>query len=129
MPSLFDAPLTPEQEQQFIAWAKAAGRENDTQDYDLRGAWLANAQQAANGHLPDTYKKPNHPTFSDESQYSTPDNPGGQWADAGGGSYNFWASPTNLQNQTVTGLLNYFKQREPGNNVFFPFDYNMPNGR
>lgn len=31
------------------------------------------------GHFPDTYKRPNHETFSDESIYSTPENPGGHW--------------------------------------------------
>ncbi len=31
------------------------------------------------GHFPDTYKKPNHQTFSNESVYSTPENPGGYW--------------------------------------------------
>lgn len=31
------------------------------------------------GHFPDTYKRPNHPTFSNESIYSTPEKPGGQW--------------------------------------------------
>lgn len=30
-------------------------------------------------HFPDTYKRSNHPTFSDESIYSTPENPGGSW--------------------------------------------------
>ena len=30
-------------------------------------------------HFPDTYKRPDHVTFSDESIYSTPENPGGSW--------------------------------------------------
>jgi hypothetical protein len=30
-------------------------------------------------HFPDTYKRPTHPTFSNESIYSTPENPGGSW--------------------------------------------------
>jgi hypothetical protein len=30
-------------------------------------------------HFPDTYKLPNHPTFSNESIYSTPENTGGSW--------------------------------------------------
>ena len=30
-------------------------------------------------HFPDTYKYPNHETFSNESLYSTPENPGGIW--------------------------------------------------
>lgn len=31
------------------------------------------------GHFPDTYKRPNHETFSNESIYSVPENPGGSW--------------------------------------------------
>lgn len=31
------------------------------------------------GHFPDTYKRPIHQTFSNESIYSTPENPGGFW--------------------------------------------------
>lgn len=31
------------------------------------------------GHFPDTYKMPGHKTFSNESIYSTPENPGGYW--------------------------------------------------
>lgn len=31
------------------------------------------------GHFPDTYKMPNHTTFSNESIYSVPENPGGHW--------------------------------------------------
>lgn len=30
-------------------------------------------------HFPDTYKRPTHPTFSDESIYSVPGNEGGHW--------------------------------------------------
>lgn len=30
-------------------------------------------------HFPDTYKRPTHPTFSNESIYSTRKNPGGSW--------------------------------------------------
>lgn len=30
-------------------------------------------------HFPDTYKRPGHYTFSNESIYSTPENPGGYW--------------------------------------------------
>jgi hypothetical protein len=37
----------------------------------LRGAFKAGLRPSANGHWPDTYKKPNHPTFSVESQYAT----------------------------------------------------------
>ena len=50
--------------------------------YDLRGLFKEKAQSglgAHQGHSTDKYKKPNHPTFSDESQYATKENPGGSW--------------------------------------------------
>src|SRR5690242_7452603 len=79
----YNTQLTPAEEQQFQQWAQASGRANDTYDYDLRGAWKSGAATAPNGHLPDTFKKPNHPTFSDQSQYHGIDGyQGGSW---GGG--------------------------------------------
>src|SRR6218665_2634982 len=41
------------------------------EDYDLRGLYKSdpNVQPSADLHFPDTYKLPNHPTFSDESIY------------------------------------------------------------
>lgn len=47
------------------------GQKGDTGgDYDLRGAYAAGYDRDGSGHLPDTFKKPNHETFSDESKYS-----------------------------------------------------------
>lgn len=45
-------------------------------NYDLRGLWKSNpgAVPAPNMHFPDTYKLPNHPTFSNESIYFNPAN-------------------------------------------------------
>lgn len=65
----FNTQLTEDEEKQYQAWAKQIGHERDVYDYDLRGAWKAGAAQAENGHFPDTFKKPNHPTFSVESKY------------------------------------------------------------
>ena len=66
---LYNTKLTDEEEKQYQEWAKKIGHEKDVYDYDLRGAWKAGAAQAENGHFPDTFKKPNHQTFSNESQY------------------------------------------------------------
>lgn len=41
-------------------------------DYKDKGFSIEN-------HFPDTYKRPSHETFSNESIYSTPENPGGFW--------------------------------------------------
>ena len=73
-------PLAPTEEVMFQDWAKRNNVRLDpgwNEDYDMRGLWKANpgAVPDARGHWPDTYKLPNHPTFSDQSQYATPDAP------------------------------------------------------
>lgn len=111
MTNQYNTYLTPEQEAQFQA--QMADRLGDLYDYDLRGAWLANAGQADNGHYPDTYKKPNHPTFSQESQYSTPQMQGGTWSNVNGTDY-FNPSMQNIINTGgARGLQEYFRRAEP----------------
>lgn len=125
----YNTQLSPQEEQQFQAWARSVGKERDVYDYDLRGLWKAQrGRLAANGHGPDTYKKPNHPTFSEESQYSNALLKGGRWDDAGK-SWLFWASQQNMDNMGMNALSDYFKQREPGSTVIFPINYNLPRGR
>lgn len=48
-------------------------------DYDLRGAFAAGETRGTNGHMTDRFKKPNHETFSDESQYDKGDGKAGHW--------------------------------------------------
>ena len=52
---------------------------NDKQDYDIQGAWLEGETADEVGHWTDKYKKPNHPTFSNQSQYSNEKHQGGVW--------------------------------------------------
>lgn len=66
----FNTQLSPEQEQSFQNWAQQNNRLNDLYDYDLRGFYKAGEEFGDNGHGVDIYKKPNHPTFSDQSMYS-----------------------------------------------------------
>lgn len=114
----FNTQLTPDEERAFQRWAAATGRLNDTIDYDLRGAWKADARAASNGHLPDTWKKPNHMTFSEESQYSTPENGiGGRWLQSPDGAWQFWASPANA---SPAELQSYFRQYEPAATLILP---------
>jgi hypothetical protein len=40
-------------------------------DYDVNGYFLSGQGTSPNGHMTDQFKKPNHPTFSDESIYSS----------------------------------------------------------
>lgn len=71
----YETKLSPKDEGAFQQW-KAQYAPNDSgDDYDLRGAFKAGLKPSPkNGHWPDTFKKPNHETFSVESQYATGDN-------------------------------------------------------
>ena len=94
----FNTELSPENEQRFVAWVDSAKERfgtdlsGDIESYDLRGYWLNGGYadeefMARRGHAPDTYKKPNHPTFSNESIYHGAPGPagvkfeGGEWID------------------------------------------------
>lgn len=75
-------PLNPRQEQQFRAWAKAGGiKDVDHPDshYDYRGAFLSGVKAGPDAHWPDTFKQHGHPTFSEESRYSSGPGDGGTW--------------------------------------------------
>ncbi len=55
----------------YEKWKQRAAPGDSGEDYDYRGAYAAGLDR--NGyetHLPDTFKKPNHETFSDESKYA-----------------------------------------------------------
>lgn len=70
-PSHYETPLTPDQEVRFQDWKGKNAPKDSGQDYDLRGAFLNNVTpDSKTGHWPDTFKKPNHPTFSDQSMYA-----------------------------------------------------------
>ncbi len=76
----YNTQLTPEQEQQYQKWVQTLPINlRSDYDYDLRGAWLNGDLPDQNYHMPDTWKKPWHPTFSNESIYSTPGAEGGRW--------------------------------------------------
>ena len=121
----YNTQLTPREEAAFQAWAAKTGRARDTYDYDLRGAWKNAAQAAGNGHLPDTYKKPNHPTFSAESNYSSPQSQGGNWVQGVDGKWMFFATPDNLKYRDENALQTYFQQREPDSRLVPPVSPNM----
>lgn len=71
----------------FQSWFKANTPEgksgasySDKGDYDYYSYYRnGDATSYKGGHFPDTYKRTNHSTFSDESIYSTPENKGGHW--------------------------------------------------
>ena len=75
----YDTPIPNEQLYAYTQWLKEQGQNAqrpvglDQQDYDIQGMFMDRGT-FNRGHGLDTYKKPNHPTFSDESKYhGTPD--------------------------------------------------------
>ena len=81
----YNTPLTPEEEAQFQVWKAQYAPHDSGVDYDLRGAFKAGVvPDPETHHMPDTFKKPNHPTFSVESRYAK-DRPelAGRWEGTG----------------------------------------------
>lgn len=67
----YETQLSPAKEKEFLAWKKQYAPRDSGVDYDLRGAFDAGlTPDPETGHWPDTFKKPNHPTFSVESKYA-----------------------------------------------------------
>lgn len=110
----FNTKLSPEDEAKFQEWQKANPRLGNTYDYDSRGFWKAGAEQADNGHGSDQWKKPNHPTFSDQSQYSTAENgKGGSWSKDDDGHDVFTPSKQNLSLRSADELRETLKTEDP----------------
>ena len=113
----YNTKLTPEQESAFQLWAATMsskfGRNilNDLYDYDMRGAFLEGLTPDGRLHWNDTYKKPNHPTFSNQSIYHGVDGYyGGEWSN-NKGNYTYSVSPTNMY--SIQELRQYFNKAEP----------------
>jgi hypothetical protein len=69
----FETPLSGLEEAQYRRWKASYAPEDSGEDYDYRGAFKAGAgPDYLTGHWPDTFKKPNHPTFSNQSVYAPP---------------------------------------------------------
>ncbi|WP_223518242.1 hypothetical protein [Pseudomonas sp. BF-R-21] len=120
----YNTPLAPAEEQKFNQWAQANNRVKDSYDYDMRGAFQelmsGQTQQADNGHFTDKFKKPNHPTFSDESQYNGTDGlSGGQWVETPKGTY-FAPGQSQSKLWPEPELNQYFQQQEPDITLLAP---------
>jgi hypothetical protein len=124
----YNTKLSPEEETKYQSWVKAesktAGRDlsKDEIDYDLRGDWkTTGGERDERGHGGDTYKKPNHPTFSEHSQYhGTKDeegdaHEGGRWIkDKEGNTVAFEPGKTNEKHWPDWALKQYMQEAEPG---------------
>ena len=128
----YSTPLSPDEQTQYQAWAKSIGKkpEMEEQDYDLPGfyKWLqANPQfsdPSGRGHMTDQFKKPTHPTFSDQSQYHGMNGEfGGSWSTTPDGKDLFTPGPSNLNYWGATGLQKCFDQYEPQNRLAIPDGY------
>lgn len=126
----FNTPLSPADKVAYQAWlvSESARRRRDVtkdpQDYDLQGYWkdIGRADTTGQGHMTDTFKKPNHPTFSDESKYSGTLAPwggsfqGGKWDDTG-----YTPSPDMLAHtHNPDDMQDYFDEAEPGMKLRLP---------
>lgn len=121
--------LTPMQERDFQVWAdkrsKMLGRNvlNDLSDYDLRADFLASGGLDARGHGSDIGKKPNHPTFSTGSKYSTKGREGGAWT-----NNSFIPSTDMMKDEKRMRLLAlYMKMNEPDQKFMSPYIANPLN--
>ncbi|SRR6266852_489150 len=81
----YETKLSSEEEIKFQTWKQQNAPKDSGEDYDFRGAFKAGEQPGETGHWSDVYKKPNHPTFSDQSMYAK-DRPdlAGHWVDENG---------------------------------------------
>lgn len=116
----YNTELRPQELARFNNWAGQQSRNplNDRYDYDIQGWWKNNPGVNLDaGHLTDAFKKPNHPTFSDQSQYHGVDShQGGQWLKQGD-AWIFVPGSTNMYKQDE--LQNYFNKVEKGNKLQF----------
>lgn len=87
----------------------------DMDDYDLQGAFL-DGELRDDGHLTDRFKKPNHPTFSNESKYSNGN--GGEWERRDDGRWSFTAGEDNHWSHRE--LFDYFRDIEPDAYLIYP---------
>ena len=113
----YNTELSPEEELEFRDWAEKNNRTNDIYDYDIKGAWkeikAGTMTEDERHHLGDKYKKPNHPTFSNQSIYNNIDGYiGGEWQQDKKGNYTFKAGPSNTFSKEA--LKKYFQERERG---------------
>jgi|SRR5215831_4789967 len=79
--SHLNTPITPAEEPAFQLWKQKNAPKDSGFDYDLAGAFKAGVvRDPKTGHMPDTFKKPNHPTFSNQSKfYAIAPEKAGRW--------------------------------------------------
>jgi hypothetical protein len=125
---MFNTKLSPKDEAKFQSWAKDNGKNPDMEsiDYDLRGMYADSAKFAGNGHGTDKFKKPNHPTFSDQSKYhNSSDGEGGMYVGGkwGGEGDQFTYTPSKemmLKTHNPDDMVDYIRKNEKTTNLILP---------
>lgn len=114
----YETKLSDKEEEKFQKWIEgrtnAAGGQlvDDLPDYDVRGWWKSGAATAENGHGSDKWKKPSHPTFSDESIYhGVGGHEGGSWK-KDDGKWTFTPGKTNIENG-IDRTRDYLRESDP----------------
>jgi len=99
----------------FDAWKARNAPKDSGFDYDHYAQFKdlngADPSKDSRGHGTDKYKRPNHPTFSDQSVYSNPKTPGGKWS-PDGATYtpSDWMKSDKKRMEDLKG---YMQSREP----------------
>ena len=127
MSDRYNTQLPPDQERAYQQWvaqqSTLSGRDmsKDTYNYDLRGLFAGGGGVDERGHSTDRFKKPNHPTFSDQSQYhGVEGSAGGNWVELDGGGVGFVPGPTNLQYYSPNDLRRELDRAGDSNVVLMP---------
>jgi hypothetical protein len=121
----YNTPIPPDRQAAFNQWVAThtqAGRNplKDRYDYDVNGYFLSGQATDPRGHATDQFKKPNHPTFSNESIYHGKDgNYGGRWINSNGGSF-YEPSAQNIRLHGIDKLRQYFQRVESETQLLAP---------
>ena len=130
--SSFNTKLNDDEERAYQEWlvrqSGLQGRDlrNDEFDYDTRGFFKAGESSDERGHGTDRFKKPNHPTFSNESMYHGSPDPwggvyeGGQWSEDSGKSRYRPASSMFRKTHDSNAMKKYFQKYEPESELIIP---------
>lgn len=104
-------------------WKPGIDKDIDSEEptYDYEGFFMEDPERAwkmikgdPNTHFIDKYKRPNHPTFSDESIYSTPETPGGHWHENYGGSGRWVYEPSDYTRKNRDRTIEYLENSGEG---------------
>ncbi len=96
-------------------------RDADNFDYDVRAWMLSGGKADERGHGSDVGKKPNHPTFSNQSVYSVKGQEGGVWAQDAEGNGTFTPSEWMAKDKPrMEALKKYMAKNEPDTKLILP---------